>query len=972
MDLDNTLQSSGASLVTLAGSEAPGEPDELARGTAIGRYLLLGKLGAGGMGVVYVAHDPELDRKVALKLLAPRAGGGSGEAGRARLLREAQALAKLSHPNVVAVHDVGQHEGAVWIAMEFVAGTTLHRWAEARPRRWPEVLRVLTDAARGVTAAHAVGLVHRDLKPDNVMIGDDGRVRVMDFGLAHGRNLSGAVSEISGVHASEARMPTGSSALVQRLTEVGSIQGTPSYMAPEQWQGREAEAAADQYGWSVMAWELLYGELPFVGESAGVLRASVLSGQHRPPPRRRGVPGWLRKIVERGLATAPAARWPTMAALLAALERGRTRARVWKTTWALVAVAAVGALAEGTRRWELAQRVADCEAAGATIDATWNDDASQRLRAAFAATGVSYAGTMADRVVPRLERQAGAWKQARTGTCLNVEVRGVWGEDLAGQAVGCLDAQLVELESLVAQFGDANPTIVQKAMSAVGGLDAADVCLDEHSLRRRPPPPAAGHELLRELRAELSRAHLLGVAGNYQEALKVATAARERAEAEEVWRPLLASARALEGALLVDTGAYERAEAALTKSYFEAARAGAWRVAALAASDLVETVGSRRAQYANGHTWAEHAAVAIEHAGDPAGVLAAKRLGQLAHIHRAEGDHARARALFGESLAIQERTLGPEHPDVASTLSDLANNDAATGDLAQAQARHERALAILEKELGPDHPDVAVSLTNLGNIHCDTGAYDAARPLYERALTILERTRGPEHPDVATGLNNLATVFEAEGAYAQARPLYERALTIWEQALGPEHPDVAISLLNLALLHQKSGESMTARTLNERALAIWEQALGPKHPNVAIVLGNLGYVHFSLGDYAQALALNERARAIWHEARGPDAPELAIDLVFAAQVYLATKEPREALALLERAVTLFAAQPGPQRGENDADFLLARALVAAQGDRSRALVAARRARDGYRAIGAPAAKDLADVEQWLAEHAGGE
>jgi serine/threonine protein kinase len=165
VDLDNTLQSSGASLVTLAGSEAPGEPDELARGTAIGRYLLLGKLGAGGMGVVYVAHDPELDRKVALKLLAPRAGGGSGEAGRARLLREAQALAKLSHPNVVAVHDVGQHEGAVWIAMEFVAGTTLHRWAEARPRRWPEVLRVLTDAARGVTAAHAVGLVHRDLKP---------------------------------------------------------------------------------------------------------------------------------------------------------------------------------------------------------------------------------------------------------------------------------------------------------------------------------------------------------------------------------------------------------------------------------------------------------------------------------------------------------------------------------------------------------------------------------------------------------------------------------------------------------------------------------------------------------------------------------------------------------------------------------------------------------------------------------------
>ena len=970
MDLDNTLPSSGTSLATLSGAAEPEEPDELARGTAIGRYLLLGKLGAGGMGVVYVAHDPELDRKIALKLLLPRAGGGSSDAGRARLLREAQALAKLSHPNVVAVHDVGQHEDAVWIAMEFVAGTTLERWAKARPRRWPEVLRVLTDAARGVTAAHGVGLVHRDLKPDNVMIGDDGRVRVMDFGLAHGRSLSGTIPEISVTRASEAR--TGSSALVQRLTEVGSIQGTPSYMAPEQWQGHEAEAAADQYGWSVMAWELLYDELPFVGETAVALRASVLSGQRRPPPRRRGVPGWLRKIVERGLATAPGARWPTMAALLAALERGRTRARVWKTTWALVAVAAVGALAEGTRQWELARRVADCEAAGAAVDATWNDDAGRRLRDAFAATGVSYAVTMADRVVPRLERQAGAWKQARTETCMNAEVRGGWDEDLTGQALGCLDAQLVELESLVAQFGAANPTIVQKAMSAVLGLDATDVCLDEHSLRRRPPPPAEGHEVLRELRAELSRAHLLGVAGSFQEALEVATAARERAEAEQVLRPLLATARALEGALLADTGAYERAEAALAEGYFEAARAGAWRVAALAASDLVETVGIRRAQYASGRAWAQHAAVAIEHAGDPTGMLAAKRLNELAHIHQVEGDHARARALHGESLAIQERTLGLDHPDVASTLSDLANSDAAAGDPAQAQARFERALAILEKELGPDHPDVAVSLSNLANIHCDTGAYDAARPLYERALTILERTRGAGHPDVATGLNNLATVFEAEGAYAQARPLYERALTIWEQALGPEHPDVAISLLNLALVHQKTGESTTALQLNERALAIWERALGPEHPNVAAVLGNLGYVHFSLGAYAQALAMNERARAIWHQLRGPDSPEIALDLVFAAQVYLARKEPREALALLERAVTIFAAHAGRQRGESDADLFLARALVATKGDRSRALAAARRARDGYREAGAPAAADLAEVEQWLAEHASGQ
>src|SRR5688572_26513944 len=167
---------------------------KLTRGTVVGRYVLLDKLGAGGMGIVYAAYDPELDRKIAVKLLLP---SRSTEAGRARLLREAQALAKLTHPNVVAVYDVGTHDDQVWIAMEFVPGQTLGAWVKERLRRWPELLRVLTDVVRGVAAAHAVGLVHRDLKPENVMIGRDGRVRVMDFGLAHGRSLVAAEQELA-------------------------------------------------------------------------------------------------------------------------------------------------------------------------------------------------------------------------------------------------------------------------------------------------------------------------------------------------------------------------------------------------------------------------------------------------------------------------------------------------------------------------------------------------------------------------------------------------------------------------------------------------------------------------------------------------------------------------------------------------------------------------------------------------------
>ena len=323
MDLEDTLSA------TAERDETKHEVEgDLRPGNSVGRFILLGVLGAGAMGVVYAAYDPELDRKIALKLVLPRVGGGPDSAGRARLVREAQALAKLSHPNVVAVHDVGTHGGSVWIAMEFVAGQTLTEWAAAGSRGWSAVLPILIDAARGVTAAHVAGLVHRDLKPDNVMIGNDGRVRVMDFGLAHGRGPSMVEPALASTLAAATGPQPERAALALRLTEVGSIQGTPAYMAPEQWQGQEAEAVSDQFGWSVMAWEMLFGERPFRGETMMTLAAAVLAGQRRPPPRGRGVPGWLRRVIERGLAIEPALRWPTMAALLAALQQGKARARL--------------------------------------------------------------------------------------------------------------------------------------------------------------------------------------------------------------------------------------------------------------------------------------------------------------------------------------------------------------------------------------------------------------------------------------------------------------------------------------------------------------------------------------------------------------------------------------------------------------------------------------------------------------------
>ena len=435
-------------------TEADGLPvtgaDELARGTVVGRYVLLDRLGTGGMGVVYAAYDPELDRKLALKLVTPRADRTHKD--RARLLREAQALAKLSNPHVVAIHDVGTHGERVWLAMELVEGSTLAEWARAEPRRWSELLPVLTDVARGVAAAHAVELVHRDLKPDNVMVGEDRRVRVMDFGLAHGRAPVTSDTEPGTPLDGPPSRPT-LAALAMRLTNDGAIQGTPAYMAPEQWKGNEAGAEADQFGWSVMAWELLYGERPFAGETPSQIATSVLLGRRRPPPSSRRVPAWLRRIVERGLELEPSRRWPTMVVLVSALERGGMRARRRTLAMGLVGVTAVAVVAVVGERWDHARQVAACEQQGAAIDEVWNDDARARLRAAFEASGVSFAATTVDKALPWLDERAREWRHARTEVCMNAEVRGAWSEQTLERAVWCLEDLRVTMAALVAALG---------------------------------------------------------------------------------------------------------------------------------------------------------------------------------------------------------------------------------------------------------------------------------------------------------------------------------------------------------------------------------------------------------------------------------------------------------------------------------------------------------------------------------------
>ena len=274
----------------------------------VGRYLLLNKLGQGGMGVVYAAYDPNLDRRVALKLLRSDAGKQSW------LLREGQALGRLAHPNVVGVHEIGQHDGHIFLAMELVEGPTLKSWVEERRHPALEIIQRFVEAGHGLAAAHAAGLVHRDFKPDNVLIGKDGRVRVSDFGIA-------ALSEAPLPENTPPLPSPPTSLLTTPLTSTNSRVGTPVYMSPEQFRGGPVTAASDQWSFCVALYQAIYGVLPFPAGNMRELMWSVQYEAPASPPRLAEAPLWLGPILLRGLSRDPAQRFASMTELLTAIER---------------------------------------------------------------------------------------------------------------------------------------------------------------------------------------------------------------------------------------------------------------------------------------------------------------------------------------------------------------------------------------------------------------------------------------------------------------------------------------------------------------------------------------------------------------------------------------------------------------------------------------------------------------------------
>ncbi|HVG62051.1 MAG TPA: serine/threonine-protein kinase [Hyalangium sp.] len=857
-----------------ASSEASGEPRRSGeeglpgRGDSMGRFLILERVGKGGMGVVYAAWDPDLGRRVAIKLLRTDKPHAEGRAvAQARLLREAQAMARVSHPHVISIFDVSTLGEDVFLAMEYVDGSNLRKWLKEQPRPWRKVLDVFLAAGRGLAGAHAAGLVHRDFKPDNVLLGKDGRVRVTDFGLAR---LATDEEPEAGMSTLPDLASLEEGAGIAQLTRDGVVVGTPRFMAPEQIRGAAPDARSDQFSFCVALYHALYDDWPFenprlpsrVGDSSpgssrkGTSGASEGTGGPRPvdpvsgaflPPRGSQVPGYVWKVLLRGLSREPRDRFSSMEALLAQLEAQPRKARK-------LAVAASLALVLGASSYawyaSWSARAVQCTGLGQKLSGLWDVGVQRQVTEALVATGKPGAAEVAERVTRMLDDYSRGWVEMSTEACRATRIRSEQTEALLSLQMVCLERRLKDVKAVTGVLAAADAELVEKAVDTVSLLPSLRSCADVTSLSQvepLPDSPQARAEIER-ISGQVAQVKALTDAGRYKQGMEVGEPALSAASTLG-YQPLKAEALLWLGTLEARRDEMQAAEQHLIQALWAALASRDDEVQARAAAMLVYVVGGDAKRFDVALQWSDMARATLARMGGNEDIESDlfKNVG-VAYARQRKNEESLA--AFTRALQLGDKASGPEHVRRSILLGNMGNILKREGRLEEASRALTEAIAIRERVSGLNHPMGSLLHYSLAQTLLRMRDFAKAQVHARRALEIDLATFGPDHPQVGGTYDVVGTVYLEDGKYHAAQDAYQRALNIKEKALGKDHEDVSYSVRGLAGSLMGLGEAAKATPLFERVLA-----LNPPDPVL------MGDAYFGLARALEAQG-KERSRAL--------------------------------------------------------------------------------------------------------------
>lgn len=933
--------------------ERPGGTDEeRSPGKVLGRYVVLYRIGSGGMGVVYAAYDPELDRKVAVKVMR-RLGSDAEVTELARA--EAQAMARLTHANVVTVHDVGADQGHLFIAMEFVAGRTLKEWLQEEMPDWPQVVEKFVQAGHGLAAAHRAGLVHRDFKPSNVMLSEDGGVKVLDFGLAQPPSP---------------RNPEGSA-------ERRSLMGTRAYLPPERLLGKESAGSSDQFSFCAALWQALYGQLPFAVEEPDAYLRQIGLGQPREGSG-RSIPGWLKQALLKGLSLHPEERYPDLETLLHDISperRRRQRRRRGLLAGGLMAVLLPIFWFSGPGAEEPA-----CGPFDHYLQGVWDGPRQQAIRDAFLATGVSFAEAAWRSTAQILDDYGRAWLEERTEACEATHLRQEQSPVLLDQRMACLDRHFEPFRALSDALAQANATTVIDAVKTASALDSLATCRDGALLSRQPLLPEDP-----ELRREIEDTRLLTESQlarqRFHRPADLDLLRRAVATAEATgYAPLLARTLFALGWIEGRYGLRDEAVAHLVRAAQVARRAADPDLEIKTFTALVKLESSAPADFEQAEMWLSFAQAQMEALGSDHPELAwevADAAGWLAFARQSPA----AAQHWGRALELAEDVWGPDSPRVASVLANLS-----LLGTADSEAYLRRAIHLIESWYGTDHPALARPLSKLAAFEASRGQYLEAIARVRRALQVLASDTTTQAPERAYPMTLLAQLHIAVDRPRLALDILQQALVQLEDRAPPPETAIAsttgaaetaandgdrFSELRLSILLAMSRAELLLDDLDgaERSMAA-AVPMVQRQPSLATPTQRLQALSLQAllltrrGQVAAGLPLHEE---LLHrlEQTTLDDGDAATWLLDAAESLLEADRPRRSLATVQRALLLTRPEIDPRRAARG-HFIAAQCLwpEAPVVARSRAEQALRLSTGDE----IPRRRLRQDIERWLAAH----